>query len=145
MPQTAPYAQDSRPALRIPTNTTDWVLVEMRDSNDIPQIAQSGLLQADGVVCGYDGASTLSVEVPEGHYRIVAKHRNHLAAMSAATIPLTNQVALYDFTSNSSQYAGGTNACVELEPGVYFLEYAPGDQPFLLCQGGICWGFLGGL
>jgi hypothetical protein len=61
------------------------------------------------------------VEVSAGYYYFVLKHRNHLAAMSAQPVAFTNTLVSYDFTTGPDKYFGGTNACVELEPGVWGL------------------------
>ena len=39
--------------------------------------------------------------------------------MSARPVTFTNQVTTYDFTTNPSAWYGGTQNCVELEPGVW--------------------------
>ena len=60
-------------------------------------------------------------------YWLVLKHRNHCAVMSAAPVPYTNTVITYDFATNANQCRGGTNACVELEPGVWGMISGDAD------------------
>ncbi len=61
----------------------DWVFVEFRNSADMAEVlfSRPALLQADGDVVDYDGASNLYVDLSEEYYVSVG-HRNHLQAMT---------------------------------------------------------------
>ena len=92
-------------------NIVDWVWVELRDASNNETVikGQSALLQRDGDVVALDGVSTLTMQVPPKNYYVVIKHRNHLGAMSATTLVLSDTPTTVDFTSNSfSTY--GNNA-----------------------------------
>lgn len=63
----------------------DWVLVELRDSDDPSQIISTrvGLLQRSGKVVGMDGISDIEFIVNRPDYKIAVRHRNHLGVMLA--------------------------------------------------------------
>jgi hypothetical protein len=58
---------------------------------------------------------------------VAVRHRNHLAAVAATPLALTDATASYDFTTGPDKYLGGTNACVELEPGVWGMIAGDAD------------------
>ncbi|MBN1674760.1 MAG: hypothetical protein JXR37_27190 [Kiritimatiellae bacterium] len=123
-----PYACDARSATSAPTSATDWIQLELCGTNGQVAVARSAWLNADGYVVGDDGTTGLVVGVKADEpYQLVLKHRNHLAAMSAEPLVFTNQLVSYDFTTNPSCYFGGTNACIELEPGVWGMIAGDAD------------------
>jgi hypothetical protein len=65
------------------------------------------------------------VATPVWKYLVAVKHRNHLAVVSSQPVALTNETVTFDFTGDWRQFAGGSNACVEVAPGVWGM--APGD------------------
>lgn len=83
----------------------DWVSVELRDKNNPASIlaSRSGLIQRDGDIVDVDGVSCLRLmNISNNSYYIAIRHRNHLAAMSALTYPLSDACFnLIDFTSPS--------------------------------------------
>jgi len=120
LPAVAPYAADPAVAEQIPSNATDWVLMELQNDEHRSVVAQSALLRSDGALLALDGQTNLLTEVsPGARLHMVIRHRNHLAIMSAHPVSYTNEVVRYDFTLAPERYTGGTNACVELEPGVW--------------------------
>jgi hypothetical protein len=128
IPSTAPYASDPAAVERISSNIVDWVALELRDTAYQLVDSQSALLKCDGTVVSIDGSPEIVAEVSPGdELYLVIKQRNHLTAMSAQPLVFTNVVTTYDFTTNWSQYAGGSNACVELEPGVWGMIAGDAD------------------
>ncbi|MBN1675371.1 MAG: hypothetical protein JXR37_30300, partial [Kiritimatiellae bacterium] len=128
IPAAAPYASDNRLASAMLGDVVDWVYLELRDTNDEPVVSRSVWVNANGYVLSDDGAIGVTVAAAEGEsYALVLKHRNHLTAMSSGILDFTNQYASYDFTTNSTCYSGGTNACVELEPGVWGMIAGDAD------------------
>jgi PKD repeat protein len=121
LPLRSPYAADASSLTFLPSNMVDWVLVEVQDTNRIAVASMSVFLDEQGRVCDVAGGTNIPVEVSEGSYYLVLRHRNHLAAMSALPVAFTNTVVSYDFTTGPDKYFGGTNACVELEPDVWGL------------------------
>ena len=129
IPLTSPYAVDRRTVLAIPTNITDWVLVELRDdTNTTAVFSKSAFLRADGYIVSDDGTAGIMVDVSPGDTNyVVVKHRNHMAVMSAIPVLFTNLVVAFDFATHSSQFYGGSNGAVELEPGVWGMVAGDAD------------------
>jgi hypothetical protein len=142
LPYAAPYAEDPVGASEIPSNVTDWILVQVRFGlTSTPVFARSAFLQYDGQISTDNGASQMVIEVSPGSTNyLMISHRNHLSAMSAQPIVFTNQTLQYSFTTGSGQYYGGTNAAVQLEPGVWGLIAgdADGDGKITAVDKGIC-------
>lgn len=96
----------------------DWVFIELRDASNPANIVKTkaALLQRDGdVVEASDGASPIAFSGLAGQsYFVAVKHRNHLGAMTATAIPLTQTASVIDFTTmsagqlwnNASNYEG---------------------------------------
>ncbi|MFH0909617.1 MAG: choice-of-anchor Q domain-containing protein, partial [bacterium] len=129
IPSLSPYCEDARLASAIPTNAVDWVLVQLLDTNRYAAVASySVFAREDGVLLTDDGVPGVRLECSPNHsYYVVVKHRNHLSAMSAQPVAYTNTLVNYDFTTDSSQYEGGTNGAVELEAGVWGLVAGDAD------------------
>ncbi len=92
----------------IPANMTDWVLVELRASNDMSLLTQAaGLLLNNGQIVDTDGVSDLEIVglMENQDYFVVVRARNHLAVMSASTVTLPN-TEVYDFTTSPTQVSG---------------------------------------
>jgi len=75
-----------------------------------------------------EGKANVLVEVSPGNsLYVVVKYRNHLAAMSSEPLVFSNLLTSFDFTTGPGKYMGGTNACVELEPGVWGMVAGDAD------------------
>jgi hypothetical protein len=74
----------------------------------------------DGWIIHETGNTNLLMESAGAQF-LVIQHRNHLAVASPATV-LTNRTFAFDFTNGAAQYFGGTNAAVELAPGVWTMR-----------------------
>lgn len=98
----------SESVIAIPNeNIVDWVLVELRETDDLATTAvdstiiatQAAFLLRDGSIVGLDGTSNLVFDI---HVRnnlfVVIHHRNHLTVMSSISLVETNNVYNYDFT-----------------------------------------------
>lgn len=101
----------------LPANTSDWVLIEVRDANNPASVLDrsAALLLADGTVRDIDGNPNgvrLRQVAQSGLYYISIKHRNHLGVMTATPILLPN-LQTYDFTT-ASQQAYGNNQQTQL-------------------------------
>ncbi|MFH0908258.1 MAG: choice-of-anchor Q domain-containing protein [bacterium] len=129
IPTNAPYCEDPRNATAIPTNAVDWVLAQLLETNGLAVAAsRSVFVREDGVFLTDAGAPGVRLECTPNHsYYVMVKHRNHLSAMSAQPVAYTNTLVGCDFTTDSSQYQGGTNGSVELEPGVWGLAAGDAD------------------
>jgi len=128
VPLTSPYAADQRAVSAIPSNTTDWIMLDVRDTNGNAIASRSAFVNKDGYITSENGSTGLVVDVsPNEPCYLVVEHRNHLGVMSAAPIVFTDRVMSYDFTTASSCYYGGTNGCVELETGVWGMIAGDAD------------------
>jgi hypothetical protein len=120
IPLISPFSEDPRVVASIPPDITDWVLVQVRETDSGAAVASiSAFLRNDGRIVADDGTTEqISMNISENSYFIVINHRNHLAVMSATSHQLNNSSStLYDFSTGTSQYYG-TNA-KELEIGVF--------------------------
>jgi hypothetical protein len=128
IPLTSPYAADVRVVPAIPSNVTDWALVQVRSSpTNAPSVSKSVFLMNDGEIVDSDGNTNVLIEVsPMTTNYVVVSHRNHLSAMSVPIV-FTNQMITYDFTTNSTCYYGGSNGCVQLKAGVWGLIAGDAD------------------
>lgn len=130
LPLQSPYADDPRTASRIPSNTTDWVLVQFRHATNGPAfLSRSMFLRSDGWLVSDAGSTNLAADLPPNSaFYVVVKHRNHVAAMSAVPVAFTNQALSYDFTTNASAYFGGSNGCSVVSNGnAAFCALRSGD------------------
>ncbi len=73
----------------IPENTVDWILVELRDSEDNTKVIKrvAGFLLNNGSIVNKDGEQ-LSFNVAKTSYYVVIYHRNHLPIMSANPVDI---------------------------------------------------------
>jgi hypothetical protein len=105
----------------------DWVLVELRSSPTQIVARRAAILKNSGNLLETDGsAGVVFNNVNAGSYYIVIYHRNHLAIMSAAPIPLTSNSALYDFTTAMNK-AYGQDPMIELVAGKFGMYGADGN------------------
>jgi len=119
----------------IPPETTDWVLVELRDAADatsaIPStraVRQAGFLMKDGSVKSMDGITNLLLEVAfvQNLFAIVW-HRNHLGVMSANPVEGIGGVYSYNFTAGAEMAHGGDTGHKELVIGSNIYGMIGGD------------------
>lgn len=94
---------------------------------------QAGFVLSDGSVVGTDGSSPLlfAVTYSQNLYAVVF-HRNHLGIMSSVGLTESGGTYSYNFTTGSGQSYGGTNAVIELEPGVWGMVAADGNANGLI-------------
>ncbi|MBN2102519.1 right-handed parallel beta-helix repeat-containing protein [bacterium] len=90
IPTTSPYSEDPREASAIPNDIVDWVLIQLRTDIEGPVIlSKSVFLKNDGNLVSDDGlTSEIILNVPEGDYFIVVKHRNHLPVITPEAVHL---------------------------------------------------------
>lgn len=95
----------------IPTDVVDWVLLEIRNSDGSAIVEQkAAFLLKDGRIVDAYGFSTDGVRFRHLQngvaYRLIVRHRNHLAIMSAP-ITVSGGVCEYDFTLMATQAVDG--------------------------------------
>lgn len=98
-----------------PSNTVDWVLVELRTgspatSGNVPGTTlierQAGILNEEGYVVGIDGNEMSFVNLTKGNeYHILLRHRNHIDVISTGSLAALNGLS-YDFTTADTQAFG---------------------------------------
>lgn len=106
IPTTSPFVEDARSVSAIPADIVDWVLLELRATINGPAaVPRSVFLHKDGRVLDIDGGESIKLAAAPGSYYLVVKHRNHLAAASAAPVALSSNSAMqYDFTTSAAQF-----------------------------------------
>ncbi|MEM7391797.1 MAG: hypothetical protein AAF492_05550 [Verrucomicrobiota bacterium] len=128
IPFTSPYEAHLLKADAIPSNVTDWVLLQLLTTNQLElAAARSAFLRSDGTVLNERGEVGVQLEVSPGHYHIIVKHRNHVSGMSAEPVAFTNLTNTYDFTPQEGRFHGGTNGAVELKLGAWGLIAGDAD------------------
>jgi hypothetical protein len=128
LPPVSPYAADPRKATGVPSNTTDWILVELRSSSNAPAaFVRSAFLGRNGSVLTDVGTTGLTAAVTGNTYYALVHHRNHVSAMSASPLSFLGDSISYDFTTGTNKYFGGSNATVQLKGGVFGLIAGDAD------------------
>lgn len=96
-------------------SVVDWILVEFRPLTAPSYVAARVplLLRRGGTVSAVDGTYPFLMSLPEGTYRVVVHHRNHLPISSSGYIAVANngETEAIDFTTGPG-VAYGTNATV---------------------------------
>lgn len=104
------YYNGTETASAIPVNAVDWILLELRDASS-PEQALSGtlikrmaaFLYKDGQIRTTAGQlPQLDIPVVQGLY-VVVYHRNHLAVMSSAAVPVVDGNYTWNFTQSSDK------------------------------------------
>ncbi len=107
-------------ASSIPSNVTDWVLIEVRNTNTPSQIVEqhAAFVQTDGVLIDMDGSSNITFNnlAENTDYHLIIRSRNHLAIASANFINLP-QTTPYNFTDVNNIL--GSNGQVKIMSGGY--------------------------
>lgn len=87
--------------MTIPSDVTDWVLVDLRSATDTALYRRAGLLRNDGVLLDIDGVPGLLFSAVPGDYYLAISHPRHLSVMSRDKISIPDATA-YDFTDTLS-------------------------------------------
>lgn len=80
-------------------SVVDWVLLELRDSNDPTIIVtrRAALVQRNGEIVDVDSVSAVFFEGYSGEYYLAVRHRNHLGVMSKNSITMDDALIEFDF------------------------------------------------
>lgn len=96
--------------LTILPTAVDWVLVELRNADNIAQVVDRkvGLLLTDGSIVDWKTNENLVFETVEQNkaYYLVVRHRNHLDILSNTPIILNKTAISYDFTIQENRTFG---------------------------------------
>ncbi len=123
LPATSPFADDARTINSVPANVTDWILLQLRETDTGDSVlCKSAFLNKDGRIVADDGVTgQVALNAPAGDYYLVIKSRNHLKIMSRPTLSLSETSStLFNFTADSSYYYG-TNSAKLLKPDIWGL------------------------
>jgi parallel beta-helix repeat protein len=98
------------PFTNLASDIVDWVLVEIVDSNNVIVIRKAAILKSDGSVIDSSNASignpTMGInlgKITSGNYKIILRHRNHIAIATNNPIILSaGNSAILDFTTNAN-------------------------------------------
>lgn len=103
-------------------NVVDWVLLELRDANDMNVIVtrQAAFVNIDGDIMGMNGEVGITFKnVDAGSYYVVVYHRNHIAVVSSTPVNSTSN-DIYDFTTDMTS-AHGSNQLKSVAAGTYAM------------------------
>lgn len=136
------YYTGSESVVSIPNaNTTDWILVELRQTaggastaTSATMIArQAGFIQKNGNITGLDGSSNLRIPVGiDQNLYLVVWQRNHLGIMSSNPLTISNGVYTYDYTTAASKVYGGSAGYKEINPGIWGMVGGDADADGLI-------------
>ncbi len=94
-------------------NIVDWVLIELRDKNNISNILyrRAGFLLADGNVMDINGNLGINIFAPHNDYYVSIVHRNHASVVSLTNVDGTAGTATWNIkTANSNVYTPGSQS-----------------------------------
>ena len=106
----APYFYaGSETIATLPNNVVDWVLLQIRDGEDMTTILQTKavLIQKDGLLIDATGSELITFDdLNSGVYYIAIFHRSHLPIISNIPHSFSENPTLYDFTTAESAAMG---------------------------------------
>ncbi|MFK7968902.1 MAG: dockerin type I domain-containing protein [Bacteroidia bacterium] len=133
LPLTQPFTSSlsytgSEQVTTMPSNVTDWVLVELHDPADPKTVIarQAALLRSDGQLLDVNGSDLLEIELPgiaqwAGHeVHIAIRHPRHMAVMSAEPLSLDQSVVQWDAVK-SQVGMWDKSALIKLEDGTLLI------------------------
>lgn len=128
--QAAPWNyMGNEQAISLSSNVVDWILVELRNANDITTTMGSAaaLLYKNGNLHSADGGEGVKfygIDDTQNYY-IVIRHKNHIDIVSS--IPLAvNNAAAYDFT-NTDNVLQGSSQLVAVADGMHAMLAGDAD------------------
>jgi hypothetical protein len=106
----------------------DWILLELRSASSPSTIVarRAALLQRDGDIVDTDGVSPVRFSIDAGNYRLVVRHRNHMAVITANSFALSSTPTAIDLTL----------ATIPLTHGAAARKSITGVHPTLALWGG---------
>ena len=120
---TSPFNYAGTEAIsELPQDTVDWILVELRDGNDINNVLgrRAAFLRRDGQVMGLNGGLGVAFDdVLPNLYYVAVYHRSHVAVVSSVTVDLLDVTNVYDFTLAETQALGSQQ--LKSNNGVYLM------------------------
>lgn len=127
LPYISPFdglnSSQSRIVTTFPTNTVDWIMVEVRESSDMNSIValQPVLLRNDGIVMNIHGDDLIVFEgLEHKDYYVAIHHQSHLSIVSQIPISFNDDPTLFDFSISASSAMGSDQ--LKLINGKYFMN-----------------------
>lgn len=108
---------------QLPANTTDWVLIEVRDAVNPALLLdrQAGFVLRNGTVVRPNGTAGILFDgISAGNYLLAVRSRNHLPIVSSSAVLLPNVGNPYDFT-NAANKAMGANQQVQVSASIWAM------------------------
>ena len=107
----------------IPTNATDWVLIELRNPDGSLAGQKAAFILNDGTITDID-SRVKGVQFSQGitmtkQYHLVVRSRNHVDVMSAQPISVPTLGQVFDFTLGNN--VKGTDQMIQLANGSHAL------------------------
>jgi hypothetical protein len=140
VPMAQPFASSlsysgSESLSSLPSDVTDWVLVELRDPDKPAQVIsqQAALLRKDGQLLATDGQEILTMalpgeaDLPVRSAYIVVRHPSHLTVMSAVRLSLEQALTSWDASKSAAVHWDGT-ALGKNEAGRYQVPVGDVNQ-----------------
>ena len=129
IPNQSPYDADPITVDSIPSNITDWVLVELRKSADGSAVSSKSMfLESDGDIINTREDAPEFPDLTPGDYFAVVRHRNHLPIMSKLAhtfVAKGDSLLTLDLRNSASVY--GRHSAKELETGVWGMYAGDAD------------------
>ncbi|MEM1119705.1 MAG: matrixin family metalloprotease [Bacteroidota bacterium] len=110
-------------ATKFPDNSVDWLLLELRDEEDMENVitTRAVLINSDGDLTDLEGNTIIIFEGLEDQSCYFAiHHKSHLPIISNTPQPLSSDPAIFDFSA-SADAAMGTDQ-QKLMDGKYFMS-----------------------
>ena len=105
-----------------PTDAVDWLLLELRDANDMNTVItqKAVLINIDGTIVDLTGNSLITFDdVEDGNYYIAVFHKSHLPIITNAAQPLSSDPPIFDFSASADAAMG--NDQQKAINGKYFM------------------------
>ncbi len=124
LPEEAPF--DIGKAVTVssfPANVVDWLLIELRDENDMQTVVAQKcvFINSAGSLVDITGDDLLTFEdLDDKNYYIAVFHKSHLPIISSNAQPLNDDPAVFDFASAATTTMGD-NQQTQIE-GQFFMS-----------------------
>jgi len=130
IPNQSPYTADPISVGSIPSNITDWVLVELRQTATGSAVSSKSMfLESDGDIVSTTGTAPEFPYLNVGNYFVVVRHRNHLAIISKLAhtfVAKGGSLTTVDLRNSANVYGG--NPVKQLETGAWGLYSGDADS-----------------
>ena len=113
-----------------PADVVDWILVTVRENGILPVNniwTCAGWLHTDGEVTFPEPCAGLTFN-PMNEYFTLVEHRNHLAVLDTVDMSCSGYIIDWNFTTENSYKPLFRYGQKEVEPGVWAMHAANGEQ-----------------